>query len=93
MRVVERRRAAIVAVCFVPELDEEFADLEMAQERGQVEVGVGIACGCVVGVVQEVGVGFEDASDEEGVVCADCAAETEGGVNPTSSVLIAGVWG
>ncbi len=32
--------------------------------------------------MQEGGVGFQDAADEEGVLGVDCAAETEGGVDP-----------
>lgn len=78
VRIVERRGAA----GFVAAFDEEFDDGEVAELSGEVEIGVGVARGCVVGVVQEVGVGFEDAGDEEGVVKADCAAKAEGGVDP-----------
>lgn len=32
--------------------------------------------------MEEVWIGFEDAVDEEGVVCVNGAAEAEGGVDP-----------
>lgn len=71
---------------FVAEVDEEFDDREVAELGGEVKVGIGVAGGRVVGVVEEMGVGFEDAGDEGGVVEADCAAESEGGVDPTQRV-------
>jgi hypothetical protein len=46
--------------------------------------------------VEEVGVGFEDAGDEEGVVCVDCAAEADGGVDPVQRAWVSDcrrIWG
>jgi hypothetical protein len=62
--------------------DEDATHIEVAEGGGEVEVGVGEPFGGGIGVVEEVRVGFEDASDEEGVVGSDCAADAERGVNP-----------
>lgn len=47
-----------------------------------MERGVGEAGGAEIGVVEEGGMGVEDAGDEEGVRGVDCAAEAEGRVDP-----------
>jgi hypothetical protein len=67
---------------FVAELDEGLADREVAERGGEVEGRVGVARDGVVGVVEEVGVRVEDALDEEGIVRADGAAESEGRLYP-----------
>jgi len=54
---------------------EEGDDLDEAERGGEVERGVGEAEGSVVGVVQELRVGVEDAADEEWIIVVDCAAE------------------
>lgn len=38
--------------------------------------------------MEEVGVGFEDAGDEEGVGGVDCAAEADGGVDPVEGAWV-----
>ena len=58
--------------------DEEVGAGEVAVLCGEVEGGV--AGG--VGVVQGVGVVFEDALEDEEVVVEDCAAEAQGDVDP-----------
>jgi len=72
-------------VFFVAQLDKQPADCEVAQGGGEVEAGVGEPFYSVVRVVNEVGVGFEDSLDEEGIVGADCSSESDGGVDPASS--------
>ena len=67
---------------FVAEGEEELYDGEVAEGGGEVEGCVAEAEGGGIGVVEEGGVGFEDARDEEGGVGVDCAAETEGGFDP-----------
>jgi hypothetical protein len=49
----------------------------VAQRGGEVEVAVGEAVGRGVGVVEEVRMGFEDALDEERIVCVDGPPEAE----------------
>lgn len=38
--------------------------------------------------MEERGVGFEDAGDEEGIVGVDCSAETQRGVDPVAAVSL-----
>lgn len=63
MGFIEGRGVALVA-----EFDEEFADGQVAERGSEVQVGVGVAVGGVVRVVEEVRVRAEDALDKEGVV-------------------------
>lgn len=46
----------------------------MAEGGSEVEVRVGQPTGGGVWVVEEFGVGVEDAFDEEGIVGVDCSA-------------------
>lgn len=71
-------------VFFVAQFDKQFADCQMAQGSGEVEARVRKAFDSMVWVVDEVGVGFEDSLDEEGIVGADCSSESDGGVDPGS---------
>ena len=75
--VVEGRRVGLVA-----ELDEEAADGDVAERRGEVEVRVGVAREREVGVVEELRVRREDAPRQQRVVGVDGPAEADGRVDP-----------
>ena len=84
----EHERGLVVIVqcggaLLVAELDEDLADGEMAEGGGEVEVRVRIPADGMVGVVEEVGMGAEDALDEKVVVYVDCAPKADRGINPT----------
>ena len=80
MRLVEGRTWR-----FVAERYEDLDDFDVAERRGEVEIRVGEAARGGVGVVEESGVGFEDALDEEGVVRVDRAADAEGWIDPVET--------
>lgn len=73
---------------FVAEGEEEQGYGEGGEGGGEVEGGVREAGGGggEVGVLEEVGVGCEDALDEGEGVGVDCPAEAEGRVDPGGSV-------
>jgi hypothetical protein len=72
----------------VVQREQDFDDGEEAEGGGEVERGVGEAGGRGVRVVEEMGVGMEDAGYKEGVGGVDCAAEAEGGVDPVRSSVL-----
>lgn len=68
--------------------DEDLDNREVAERRGEVEVGIRKAFGGNVWVVDEFRMGLEDAFNQSFVVGVDCASKAEGRFDPVRSGTI-----
>jgi hypothetical protein len=73
------------ALALMTRLQQSLHNPQMPQRTSQMQIGITISRrreGGEIGVVEEVGVGFDDSGYERRVGGVDGAAETEGGVDP-----------